>query len=191
MLVMLLIFWTILLSPFLIAGIVLLTRKYVRVCVAVLAIYGVLFGSFIIHAQLEKRSTSGHIFRWLKGEYGVLQNFNDFAEDARKVVNPVELQKWAIVTLNETQQTNDVIEIPADKVPDDIRNLTSDDVPFEDASCEALSASERCIFLYWGGPFGHWGLCIGSPTFKFTPTPTYNNFIEWQPGVYFFGETRP
>ena len=181
--------WTILLSPLLIAGIGLLARKYLRTCVAVVVIYGALFGSFVIHAQLERRSTSGHIFRWLKGEFGNLQNFNDFVEDAKKVINPTELQKWAVITLNATRQTNDDIEISADEVPVNIRNLTSDGVPFGDASCEAW-ASDRWISLYWGGPFGHWGLCVGSPTFKYTPTPTYNHFIEWKPGVYFFCETH-
>jgi hypothetical protein len=71
--------WAILLLPPLVVGIVLLARKHVKAGVAILVIYGVLFGSFIIHAEMERRSTSGHVLRWLKGEYGNQQSANDFA----------------------------------------------------------------------------------------------------------------
>ena len=137
---------TLVLSP-LIVGIVLLAIKYVKAGVAILVIYGVLFGSFVIHAELERRSTSGHILRWLKGEYGDHQHVNDLAEDSKKVINPSELQQWAVNILKETQQTNASFEIPANKVPANIRNLTSDGVPFEDAAYDRDSASEPCIFF--------------------------------------------
>jgi hypothetical protein len=177
---------TLVLSP-LIVGIVLLAIKYVKAGVAILVIYGVLFGSFVIHAELERRSTSGHILRWLKGEYGDHQHVNDLAEDSKKAINPSELQQWAVNILKETQQTNASFEIPANKVPANIRNLTSDGVPFEDAWYEA-SAPEPCILIEWGGPFGHWGLCVGSQTFKIASTPD-DYYFEWKPGVYFWCET--
>jgi hypothetical protein len=188
---MLLLIWAILLLPPLIVGMVLLARKYVRAGVAVLVIYGVLVGSFVIHAQFEKRSTSGHIFRWLKGEGGIRQNMNDLAEDAKKVVNPSELQQWAVIILHETQQTNTEFEIPADKVPANIRNLTSDEVQFSDAEYEGegIVAPDPCILLYWGGPMGHWGLCVGSQTFKIQSMRNAD-YIEWKPGIYFWCETR-
>jgi hypothetical protein len=176
-------------SPMII-GIVLLRRNRRRAGSIILGAYLVLVSTFVIYGLAEKRSTPGHIVRWLKGEGLNLQHATDFAEDARKVVNPSELQQWAVTILRETQQTNSDIEIPTDKVPAYIRNLTSDGVPFEDASCEE-GFSDRSIWLWWGGPFGHWGLSVGSQTYKFTPTLTYNYFIEWKPGVYFFCETRP
>ena len=188
---MLLLIWAILLLPPLIVGMVLLARKHVRAGVAVLVIYGVLVGSFVIHAQFEKRSTSGHIFRWLKGEGGIRQNMNDLAEDAKKVVNPSELQQWAVIILHETQQTNTEFEIPADKVPANIRNLTSDGVQFSDAEYEGegILAPDPCVLLYWGGPMGHWGLCVGSQTFKIQSMRNAD-YVEWKPGVYFWCETR-
>ncbi len=178
-----------LLLPPLIVGIVLLALKHVRTGVAVLVIYGALFGIFVIHAEIERRSTSGHILRWLKGEYGNQQTADDFAEDAKKVVNPSELQEWAVTILHETRQTNTEIQIPTDKIPANIQNLTGDGVPFEDAWYEEGLALEPCILLYWGGPMGHWGFCVGSRTFKITSMRDAN-CIEWKPGVYFWYETR-
>ncbi len=156
--------WAILLLPPLIVGIVLLARKHVKAGVAVLAIYGVLFGSFVIHAEMERRSTSGHILRWLKGEYGIRQDMNDLAEDAKKVVNPSDLQQWAVIILRRTQQTNTEFKIPADKVPANIQNLTSDEVTFSDAEYEGegILAPDPCILLYWGGQWDT-GACVSAP----------------------------
>jgi hypothetical protein len=54
-----------LVSP-LIVGMVLLARKHARAGRIILGVYTMLIALFLIHAQFEKRSTSGHIFRWLK-----------------------------------------------------------------------------------------------------------------------------
>ena len=153
--------WVILLSPF-IAGIALLARKHAKTGAAILVIYGVLVGSFVIHAELERRSTSGHILRWLKGEYGDQQSANDFAEDAKKAVNPSELQQSALIILYEYRHA-DSGEIPADKVPASIRNLTSDGVPFEDAAYDRDSASEPCIFFFVGRPIWTLGFVCRFP----------------------------
>lgn len=189
---MLMFLWAILLMP-LIVGIVLLKRKHAKIGGFVLVAYAALFGSFVIHAQLERRSTSGHILRWLKGEYGNQQNANDFAEDARKVINPSELQKWAVMILQDDhqtiQQTDTPFEIPADRIPASIRNLTINGIPFETAADEAGLGPDRCIMFFWGGPFDYWGLCVGSQTFKAKSTLDYS-YVEWIPGVYFWCKTR-
>ena len=179
-----------LVSPLLI-GLVLLARKHAKAGRIILGVYTLLIALFVIHAQLEKRSTSGHIFRWLKGEGGIRQDMNDLAEDAKKVVNPSELQTWAVNILRETPQTNTEFEIPAEKVPAYIRNLTSDEVLFSDAEYEGegIVAPDPCILLYWGGPMGHWGLCVGSQKFKIQSLPNAD-YVEWRPGVYFWCETR-
>jgi hypothetical protein len=39
----------------------------------------------------------------------------------------------------------------------------------------------------WGGGFGHWGIDVGSPTFK-VPDDTTNDYVMWIPGVYFWEE---
>jgi hypothetical protein len=186
----LLVLVVLLVSP-LIVGMVLLARKHARVGCIILGVYTMLIAFFLIHAQFEKRSTSGHILRRLKGEGGIRQDMNDLAEDAKKVVNPLELQQWAVTILHETQQTNTEFQIPADKVPANIRSLTSDEVPFGDAEYEGkgILAPDPCIMLYWGGPMGHWGLCVGSQTFKIQ-SMLNADYIEWKPGVYFWCETR-
>lgn len=186
----LLVLVALLVSP-LIVGMVLLAGKHARAGRIILGVYTTLVALFLIHAQLEKRSASGHVLRWLKGEGGIRQDMNDLAVDAKKVVNPSELQQWAVIMLHETQQTNTEFQIPADKVPANIRSLTSDEVSFGDAEYEGegILAPDPCILLYWGGPMGHWGLCVGSQTFKIQSMRDAD-YIEWKPGVYFWCETR-
>src|ERR1051325_3598105 len=104
-----------LLSP-LIASVVLFARKHVKAATIVLGIYVALTGVFLIHAQFNRRSTSGHILRWLKGEYGIYQQVNDLAEDVKKSVDASELQRWAVAVLQEAQPTNSWAEIPRENV---------------------------------------------------------------------------
>jgi hypothetical protein len=63
----------------LIVGAILLARKHKRTGYTVLIIYGALICFFFIEAQCEKRSTPGHILRWLKGEDGMHQNVNELS----------------------------------------------------------------------------------------------------------------
>jgi hypothetical protein len=198
MLLIFLILLLLLVSPF-IVGIILLARKHKRTGHAVLIIYGGLISFFIIVAQCEKRSTPGHILRWLKGEDGIHQDVNDLAEDVKSSVNPSELQNWAVAILEEAQKTNSfpkisvaadvsTTQIPMEKVPASIRNLESNGSHFDDSTIED---DNRSVFLWCGGPMGHWGMRVGSPTFKVVPEPgEHFYYIEWKPGIYFWCETR-
>jgi hypothetical protein len=193
--IFLILFLALLLASPLVIGVILLARKHVKTGRIILGIYTTLIVLFLVHAQFDRRSTSGHILRWFKGEGGIKQNANDLAEDAEKSVDPVELQRWAITILAELQQTNSdfEIEIPGDKVPASIQNLESSDMLFPDVTCdsaESVAIKDRTVWVTWGGPMGHWGIRVGSPTFKVTPTNDYNYYIEWKPGVYFWCETR-
>jgi hypothetical protein len=200
--ILLLLFLVLLLVSPLIVGIVLLARKRVKAGRIILGIYGTLIVLFLVHAQFDKRSTFGHILRWFKGEGGIKQNVIDLAEDAKKSADPVELQHWAMTILAEPQPTNSdseipgdksYFEIPGDKVPASIQNLESSDMLFPDVTCdsaESVATKDRTVWITWGGPMGHWGIRVGSPTFKVTPTNAYNYWIEWKPGIYFWCETR-
>ena len=173
MFLFILLFLVLLLVSPLIVGIVLLARKSVKAGRIILGIYGMLIVLFLVHAQFDKRSTSGHILRWFKGEGGIKQNVNDLAEDAKKSADPVELQHWAMTILAEPQPTNSDSEIPGDKVPASIQNLESSDMLFPDVTCdsaESVATKDRTVWITWGGPMGHWGIRVGSPTFKVTPT---------------------
>ena len=111
-----------------------------------------------------------------------------FAEEVKKVADPSELQRWAVATLQETSQAGSSHEIPRDKVPVGIRNLTSDGSPFQDAFCDAGSAQDRTVWLVWGGGFGHWGIRVGTSSFRVSPDDNY--YIEWKPGIYFWHQTH-
>ena len=196
--IIILFLFLLLVSPF-IVGIILLARKRKKTGSAVLIIYGALICFFFIEAQCEKRSTPGHILRWLKGEDGMHQDVNDLAEDVKRSVNPSELQNWAVAILEEAQKTNSfpkisiaaddsITQIPMEKLPASIRNLESNGVSFSDATIED---ENRSVFLWCGGPMGHWGIRVGSPTFKVVPEPgEHFYYIEWKPGIYFWCATR-
>jgi hypothetical protein len=109
MFLFILLFLVLLLVSPLIVGIVLLARKRVKAGRIILGIYGMLIVLFLVHVQFDKRSTSGHILRWFKGEGGIKQNVNDLAEDAKKSADPVELQHWAMTIL---ASLNQPIQIP-------------------------------------------------------------------------------
>lgn len=180
-------------SP-LIAGAILLWKKRPMAGWTVLAVSVALIGSFVIYGNLERRGTVGHIVRWCEGEDGAHQDVNDFAEDAKKVVNPYELQQWAMTVITEAQTTKyPPDEFPRDKVLPGIRNLQSRGELFEDVEFDDPNSAphqSRSVWIWWGGPFGHWGLRVGSPTFK--PNDPYddNYYIEWKPGIYFWCETH-
>jgi hypothetical protein len=104
-----------------------------------------------------------------------------FAEDVKKVVDPAELQKWAATIMAE--QKSDKWELPKESVPASIRGLSSEGSPFQWASRE-----QDCVRLVWGGGFGHWGVLVGSNSFRAPQDGTY--YIEWKPGIYFWHETK-
>ena len=186
--IVLLLFLVFLLLLPLIIGTVLLLRRHRRTGVVILGVYAALVGLFLVHAQLNRRSTSGHILRWLKGENGAHQQVNDLAEDAKKAVDPLELQHWAVNILQQTQQTNSTVEISRDNLPANIRNLGS--FPIGWGFCDSDEVQDRTVWLVWGSGFGHWGIRVGSPTFKIAPAPNDNYYIEWKPGIYFWCETH-
>jgi multisubunit Na+/H+ antiporter MnhB subunit len=99
-----------------------------------------------------------------------------FAEEAKKVINPSDLQNWAIEVL----KTNGNVA-NKDLIPLSIRNLTSQGESISFAGREMDS-----IRLTWLRPIGgDWGILVGPQTFKpYNPAAAY--YIEWQPGVYFY-----
>lgn len=179
-----------LLSP-LIVGIILLCTKYVKTGGIIIGISVLLLATFVIHAQLNKRSTSGHILRHFEGEDGAHQDVHDLAEDTKKSVDPIQLQNWAVNVLQGPSPTNsDYDEIPVETAPASVQHL--EPFPIEDITDDAESHSPQngSVWITWGGPFGHWGMRIGSPAFKVNPVNDDNYYMEWQPGIYFWCETH-
>lgn len=103
-----------------------------------------------------------------------------FAEDVKRDVDPSELQTWAVSLL--AAQKHEVGEVfYADEVLPDVRSLSSQGSPFQWAVCDKES-----IWLTWGGGFGHWGIVVGTASFK--PQQEGNYYIAWEPGIYFWHE---
>ena len=105
-----------------------------------------------------------------------------FAEDVKAVVNPTNLQGWAV----EMMRTNSGSEFSLNNtnVPLEVRNLNSQGSPFQWAFYDS-----NCVCLVWGSGFGHWGIRVGSQSFKPDDT-NWNYYIEWKPGIYFWHETH-
>ncbi len=191
--IFLLLFVILLLASPMVIGTVLLRRNHKKAGGIILGAYIVLISAFVIYGLLERRSTPGRIVRWFEGEGGMKQNANDLAEDAKKSVNPSELQQWAVAVLQAPQLTNSDFEFPRDKVPLSIRTLRSSGFLFEDVTCdsaESVPAQDRSVWIVWGGGFGHWGMRVGSPSFKVHDAFDDNYYVEWKPGIYFWCETH-
>ena len=156
--------------------------------------YLALIGSFVIYGSLGRRTTAGHIVRWFEGEGRNQQHANDLAEDTKKVVNPAELQQWAMNVLQETETTNySDGNFPRGKVLLGIRNLQSGDDSFEDVMVDAdksVPPESRSVWIVWGGGFGHWGIRVGPPSFKVADPYDDNYYVEWKPGIYFWCQTH-
>jgi hypothetical protein len=110
------------------------------------------------------------------GRPGKEATLKKFATEAKKVINPSDLQNWAIDIL----KTNGNVA-NKDLIPPNIRNLTSQG--------ESMSFAGRAmdsIRLTWVRPIGgDWGILVGPQTFKpYNAEAAY--YIEWQPGVYFY-----
>jgi hypothetical protein len=112
-----------------------------------------------------------------------------FAEEVKKVADPLELQQWAMTILQDTQQSASSAAISKEKVPVGIRNLVSDGSPLQYAFCQAGSVRDRTVWIVWGGGFRHRGIRVGAPSFKVSPDDD-NYYIEWKPGIYFWHQTR-
>jgi hypothetical protein len=184
----------VLVSPFIVGVILLCKKENAKAGGIVLGLYVVLIGSFVIYGNLERRSAVGHIVRWFEGEPGDKQHANDLAEDAKKVVNPTELQQWAMAVLQETETTNYPDgEYPRDEVLRSIRNLQSGGDSFEAVdinSDKSVPPESRSVWIVWGGGFGHWGIRVGSPDFKVNNSYDDNYYVEWKPGIYFWCQTH-
>jgi hypothetical protein len=186
-------FLILLLASPLIVGVVFLCQKHTTTGATIVGVYLLLIISFLIYGHLERRSTVGHIARWLGGEGELKQNANDLAEDAKKTINPSELQLWAVTILHEPQPTNSDFEYPRNKVLPSIQNLKSSGFEFEMVNCDSADSvpdQERSVWIVWGGGLGHWGIRVGSPAFKINNAVDDNYYVEWKPGIYFWGETH-
>ncbi|HEY1788201.1 MAG TPA: hypothetical protein VGJ73_08610 [Verrucomicrobiae bacterium] len=178
----------------LIVAVVLLCKEHAKAGGIILGLYFALIVSFFVYGQLERRSAAGRIVRWIGGEYEMQQYANDLAEDTKNVLNPVELQQWAMTVLVQTETTNYPDgEFPRDKVALGIRNLQSEGFPFEMVMVDATNSvlpQNRTVWIVWGSGFGHWGIRVCSPSFSITNSYDDKYYVEWKPGVYFWGQTH-
>lgn len=109
-----------------------------------------------------------------------------FADEVKHVINPNDLQQWAILTLSKADTNSS--EIPLKDVPAPIQEIKFDGCTIEMAFFDISPKSKNnCIHLMWEGGFGHWGIDVGAPSFE-QPNDDHNNYVKWIPGVYFSEE---
>ena len=142
--------------------------------VVVLLLVGTLITAFVMHKPAYKVRTER------------------FAAAIKSVADPAELQKWAMATITEAEEsgiiTNYSAEIPASKIPKSVQSTQEwgeSEFAFIDEGTGA--GSNRTVYVVWGGGSGHWGIRIGSTSFRVDPNDRHY-YIEWTPGVYFFDE---
>jgi hypothetical protein len=111
-----------------------------------------------------------------------------FANHIKEVIDPHELQKWAVSTLAKSNSNSS--EIPLKEIPEPIRILRNDGSPLQMAFSQlTTSPKDSCVMLAWGGGLGHWGIDIGAPSFE-QPHNDTCVYIKWIPGVYFWEQNR-
>ncbi len=105
----------------------------------------------------------------------------DFQISVKASADVGALQHWALSVL----RTNDPGSLfYVDKIPGLNR------VESQPISCGGSNENgKKMLALAWGGGFGHWGLIIGDSNAIVVSTETMD-VIPWQPGIYFFRETK-
>ena len=83
----------------LLVGLVFPARKHTKAGAIVLSVYAFLIASFLVHALLDRRSTSGRIVRWCMGAGLAKQEVEDQVEDLRRSSSLPQIQSWAIETV--------------------------------------------------------------------------------------------
>jgi len=115
-------------------------------------------------------------------------NYETFCREAQAVVQPQDLQRWAISVMEKHKSG---YEVPLTDLPASVRGIKSPFIHAKEpssASIVSVNNGANAIDIMWGGGFmGHWGLTVGNASFRMDTV--HNNKIiisEWIPGVYFF-----
>jgi hypothetical protein len=152
--------------------------------VIVLAIIACIIGglAFLLTKKLRVRWLGAAVISWISIHETRLPRF---AKEIKAQIDPYELQKWAVSTLDTSK--GGYHELPAEKLPKAIQTLRSEGYPLEIAYyTPTLSDGESYISIVWGGGFGHWGIDIGKPSFQ---EPRGSDAVlssMWIPGIYFW-----
>jgi len=96
---------------------------------------------------------------------------------AKQTINPEELRKWALDSIQNKATQNELQE----SLPVAVKTLYSEP-PY-------VRIEEGILILMWGGGFFHWEFDIG-PTNYSQETGVDNHFttLEWVPGIYYSRE---
>lgn len=110
------------------------------------------------------------------------KQFNQFQSDVKATIDPLKLQEWAKVTL---QQRSDGYQIPNDDLPVYLRNVG---LPGNVSGfvSDWNQSGPRVVILHWGGGFRTWGLIVGDKTYVGPKEDSNNIIASWVPGIYFF-----
>ena len=116
----------------------------------------------------------------------------NFAEAVKAAIDPDELQTWATNLIHgiKADKSLGLRDLEVGQVPRQLRELQSNGSPLQYLWVNGPSdqTPETTLVLVWGGGFGHWGIHVGSPSFRHTNDTTYQ--IEWKPGIYFWHDSQ-
>ena len=127
---------------------------------------------------------AGAVF-WFVREPTCIRELRQFAERVEVSVDPIALQMWATNTLAQHARG----DIPVSEIPDYVRRITRQS-PAVSVSSAGDDGARSCVWIVYGGGFGHWGLKVGGPDFRVPADTDWSYYIEWKPGIYFWTQTK-
>jgi hypothetical protein len=115
---------------------------------------------------------------------GYMSKTSSFRDELQQSVSPDELREWAMMQVGRSHGSRIRLEAaPA------LLCATRDGVPSYVSVEPGDNVEEPYVLAVWGGGFGHWGLKVGSPSFRVIHDKT-NHYVEWEPGIYCWHEIQ-
>jgi hypothetical protein len=110
------------------------------------------------------------------------KDFREFQKQAKKSLNPNELQNWAVPII---AQHDKGYRIPNEELPSSVRKIGQAGNVVGLVS-EWAGTKPKVLIIYWGGGFGTWGLIVGERNYAGPREDSNSRVVPWSPGVYFF-----
>jgi hypothetical protein len=172
-------------------GIILLARKRTKVGAVVLSIYAILVVSFLLHAQISRRSISGHLVRWCMGAGLSKQEVDDQADELRRSSSLQQIQNWAVDTMRRFRSghfnTNGqasywslgTVQLAHAEIPQLALIQWTASEPPEVSMRLSDSGDPECVVVAWYGK----GVVFGATSYRL-PLSEPNYQKEVTPGIY-------
>jgi len=115
---------------------------------------------------------------------GYIRKAEAFHQDVQHSISEAQLRDWALDEI--AAASGGRVEVSATP---DFLNATRSGPPSYVVVEPGDSTHQPYVHVYWGGGFGHWGLKVGSTSFR-AVDDARNHHIEWKPGLYVWHEIQ-